>query len=201
VDLGGANGFTIEAGGARLMAYGDPGPGRSSVYVRNSNLSHWRAICVLPAGASFEECGGVGMNVYSEWLTVTNDQRQFATQPGGVFPMPTCDRSTRRPGGAFPAGRYGIYVAGAGSNGFPPFTDIRRFDVQLEGGRLYAIDLGASTGFGVTVDGATLMMYGSPGPGHARIYTRNSSIMSWRAICVLPFGWPRSWCEAGIPYP
>jgi hypothetical protein len=201
VDLGAATGLGIEAGGTRLMAYGDPGPGRSSIYARNSNPSTWRAICVLPAGAAFEGCGGGGMTVYSEWSTITNDQRQFAAQPGGVDPLRTCDRTTQRYAGDFPAGRYDVYVGGAGPNGLGPITDIRRFEVQLDGGRLYAIDLGGSNGFGVSVDGPQLLPYGRPNPGEARIYTRNSSIMSWRAICVLPSGWPRAWCELGNPWP
>lgn len=200
-DLGSATGLGIDAGGAQVVGYPDPGPGRARLLVRNSNPSTWRAICVLPAGASFDDCGGGGMTVYTEWHTVTNDQRQFAAQPGGVDPMRTCDRATQRYAGDFPAGRYDIYVGGAGANGLGPVTDIRRFDVTLEGGHNYAVDLGASNGFGVSVDGAQLMLYGRPSPGEARIFIRNSSIMSWRAICVLPSEWPRIWCELGNPYP
>jgi hypothetical protein len=181
--------------------YRDPGVGFASLYVRNSNQQRWRAICVLPQGSDISQCGGGGQTVYSEWTTISRDQRQFSTQPGGVFPMATCDRSTRQGAGDYPEGTYDIYVGNAGDNGFQPFTDLRLFTVTLSSGQNYAVDLGCSTGFCISSGGAQLMQYSRPSEGYARIYARNSSIMNWRAMCVLPAGWDRVWCEIGNPYP
>ena len=150
-----------------------------------------------PGGAPPAAAG----TVYTEWHSVTNDQRQFAAQPGGVDPMRTCDAASRSWGGDFPIGSYDIYVGSNGESGLGPVRDIRRFTVSLESQRRYAVDLGGPNGFSVSADGGSMILYQQPAPGFARIYIRNSSILSWRSICVLPSGWPRAWCEFGMPYP
>jgi hypothetical protein len=199
--------YAVDIGGSGLgittasNLYSDPGEGSASLYVRNSNARTWRAICVLPTGADIAQCGGGGQTVYSEWTTITNNQNQFAAQPGGVFPLMTCDRSTQRGAGDFPEGSYDVYVGNAGNNGFPPFTDLRRFTVTLGSGHNYAVDLGCSTGFCISRDSAQVMLYSRPSEGYARIYAENSNIMNWRALCVLPTGWDRVWCEIGVPHP
>ncbi|AHM03293.1 hypothetical protein roselon_00886 [Roseibacterium elongatum DSM 19469] len=201
VDVGPTDTLSIREDSTLGLQYGEPGEGQSMIYARNSSTRSWRAICVLPAGSPFETCGGGGQTVYTEWHTVTNDQRQFATQPGGVTPMRTCDRATQTYGGDFPAGAYDFYVGNAGENGFLPVTDIRRFTVNLGSNRNYAVDLGGGSGFSISDNAAGMNMYSGPGEGYARVYYRNSSTMSWRGLCVLPSGWPISWCDIGVPNP
>jgi len=199
--------YAVDIGGDGLgitepsNMYPEPGVGFSSLYAQNRNRQTWRAICVLPQGADIAQCGGGGQTTYTEWETITNDQRQFSSQPGGVFSMMTCDRSTRQGGGDYPAGIYDIYVGNAGDYGSPPFTNLHRFTITLRSGQNYVAEIGCSTGLCISRGGARLLQYQQPNEGYARIYARNSNRASWRAVCVLPTGWNRAWCEQGIPYP
>jgi hypothetical protein len=171
-----------EVNSARLMMYSKPA-GSAVVYVRNEAQDQWYAICL--------ELVGSGANAPScEWDSYTNDPRQFAAQPGGVFPM-------RR---NFPTGKYLVHVGPAGNNGLnlPPAKWRTFGPYDIAAGNKYAaiIQMGQGTVCELLweVNSARLMMYSkppsdSPGlPGYAVVYVRNDALDQWYAICLEPVG-------------
>lgn len=48
--------LTMNRNWGLTIHYGEPGEGRATIFVNNSNTSDWRAICVLPTGAPFTVC-------------------------------------------------------------------------------------------------------------------------------------------------
>ena len=142
------------------------------------------------------------------WDSFTNDPRQFAAQPGGVFPL-------RR---NYKTGQYLVHVGPAGKDGLaiPPATwrTFGPFDVTA--GNKYAAII--QKGLGTVCElkweknSARLQMYsnppaGSPGlAGHAVVYVRNDSNDQWYALCLEPVGAPGgkpehlSECLSSNPY-
>ncbi|MBM3295677.1 MAG: hypothetical protein FJY82_14320 [Candidatus Aminicenantes bacterium] len=126
------------------------------------------------------------------WDSFTFDQRQFAAQPGGVFPM-------RR---NFPTGSYRIHVGPAGKTGLdiPPKAWRTFGPYPVVAGRKYAaiIKRGAGTicELDWETDSARIMMYSVPPadkpglPGHAVVYVRNDIPDEFYAICLEPVGAP-----------
>ncbi|WP_146636240.1 hypothetical protein [Nioella nitratireducens] len=127
-------------------------------------------------------------STYAPWMRITNDQRQFAAQPGGAMPLVVNN------GRNFEAGSYVIYYGVTdGSGPYAPIRDIRSYSVTLGSDQRY---LASATGAGTVAfntDGR-LITYSEPGPSRAMIYARNDDSRNWRAICVLPTGWPMSYC-------
>ncbi len=121
--------------------------------------------------------GGIG-TPNCIWDSYTNDQRQFATQPGGVFPM-------RR---NYPPGNYQVHVGPAGRHGLdvPPRTWKTFGPYLLVAGSKYAvITYGMPIGIIWEKDSARLMMYSVP-RGHAVVYVRNEIMDQFYAVCLEP---------------
>jgi len=126
------------------------------------------------------------------WDSFTNDPRQFATQPGGVFPM-------RR---NYTTGQYLVHVGPAGKNGLaiPPAIWRTFGPFEVTAGNKYAAII--QKGLGTVCElmweknSARLQMYsnppaGSPGlAGYAVVYVRNDSNDQWYALCLEPVGAP-----------
>ncbi|GAB4268008.1 MAG: hypothetical protein Kow0013_18460 [Pararhodobacter sp.] len=128
--------------------------------------------------------GGAGgaLSTYSPWRRITNDQRQYATQPGGVLALHVYNGMT------FQAGTYTIhhgYTDGSGPHS--PIWNIRSETVTLSPNTQY---VARADRFGdVSFMPRDMPMYPRPAPGTAMIYARNDDPTSWRAICVVPQGW------------
>jgi|GEM_PF-2410295 len=124
------------------------------------------------------------------WDSFTFDQRQFAAQPGGVFPM-------RR---NFPTGSYRIHVGPAGKTGLdvPPKTWRTFGPFNVAAGHKYSaiIKRGAGTICELEweTDSARIMTYSVPPadkpglPGYAVVYVRNDITDQFYAICLEPAG-------------
>lgn len=121
------------------------------------------------------------------WESFTNDQRQFATQPGGVLPM----RKNYQPG------NYLVHVGPAGKHGLdvPPKTWKTFGPYQLVAGSKYAAILYMpKIGIIWEKDSARLMSYSTP-RGHAVVYLRNEILDQFYAVCLEPVQ-----TGAGIPF-
>lgn len=126
------------------------------------------------------------------WDSFTQDPRQFATQPGGVFPM-------RR---TYPTGSYRVHVGPAGKAGLdiPPRTWSTFGPFEVAAGHKYAAIIrpgaGTSRDLAWEKDSARLAMYSAPPadkpglPGHAVVYVRNDITDEWSAVCLEPAGTP-----------
>jgi hypothetical protein len=106
----------MEKNPAALLPYAGPGPAGAMIYVRNTDISSWQSICVLPVGMSARPdcfCDAnrpqdiihvlAPWDTRSRWTSITPDQRQNAAQPGGLFPLNVvvvCEASSL---GALPA--------------------------------------------------------------------------------------------------
>ncbi len=56
--------LTVETNSAELLQYSDPGPRHAMIYVRNTDVSSWQSICVLPVGWNARDrCFGGSNNV------------------------------------------------------------------------------------------------------------------------------------------
>ncbi len=131
---------------------------------------------------------GGSPNTYAPWMRITNDQRQFAAQPGGAMPLVVYN------GRNFEAGSYVIYYGVTDASGpYAPIRDIRSYAVTLGSNQRYLASATSAGTVGFNTDGR-LITYSAPGPDHAMIYARNDDPRNWRAICVLPAGWPMSYC-------
>lgn len=127
--------------------------------------------------SSRDTSGGMG-TPNCIWDSYTNDQRQFATQPGGVFPM-------RRD---YPPGNYQVHVGPAGKHGLdvPPRTWKTFGPYSLVAGSKYAaITYGMPIGLIWEKDSARLMMYSVP-KAHAIVYVRNEILDQFYAVCLEP---------------
>ena len=69
---------------------------------------------------------GASPSTYAPWTRITNDQRQYAAQPGGVFPLMISN------GMHFEAGAYVIYHGLTdGSGPYAPITNVQAVAVTL----------------------------------------------------------------------
>lgn len=144
-----------------------------------------------PAGGHSPVPGASGgATSFSAWTRITNDQRQFATQPGGVMPLPLWNAMS------FAPGNYVIYHGLTdGSGPLAPIWNIQSHQVTLAPNTRY-IARASNIGFAsFRADGGSLNMYTPPEQGRAMIYVRNDDPTHWRAICVLPVGMPQSNCD------
>jgi hypothetical protein len=147
----------------------------------------------LPVGSA------VGQT-FSRWTSITPDQRQYATQPGGVMPL-VVQGSTN-----FAAGRYMIHVAVSNPDG----KAVARWNsfgpVELHGNDKWVMSLLPEARLRLEHNSADTLSYSSPGPNRAMIYARNLDTRSWQSICVLPVGiavqpncfWGCRQCRAGL---
>lgn len=181
----------LERDPAALLNHGRPPQGLSQVYAANEDPASWQAICVLPVGVNprptcFEgtrNITDVGVaSTFSRWNAITPDSRQFAGQPGSLWPL----RVIGYPN--FVAGAYMIYVANAG----PAGRDVSRWNsfgpVRLVGGDKWQATLRPGAQLQMDRNPATLISYTTPDIHHAMIYVRNEDPSTWQAICVLPTG-------------
>jgi len=136
-----------------------------------------------------------GPTTFSAWTRITNDQRQFATQPGGVMPLPLWNAMSFEPGA------YVIYHGITDGSG--PQAAIRNIEshrVTLAPDTRY-IARASSLGFeSFQSAGGSLIMYSPPERGRAMIYVRNDDPVNWRAICVLPVGMAQENCDLSRGY-
>ena len=90
----------------------------------------------------------------------------------------------------FQPGNYVIYY-GLVQGG--QIYDIRNSAVTLMPNERYLASASSSGWVNFTTD-PRLSAYQPPAPGQAMIYARNDDSANERAICVLPAGWPMSYC-------
>jgi hypothetical protein len=125
--------------------------------------------------------GAAGTSVVG-WVRLSNDPRTFATQPGRVMPI-----------GDIQSGWYTVYTGNAG-NGGGPITGIYNYDYEFVSEGHYAMALASGNEqFSIEAFGEW-NLYPNPGTGMSRVYARNDSTQSWRAICILPRGTPVAQC-------
>jgi hypothetical protein len=182
----------MERNPAALLPYSSLGATNAMIYVRNDDRSSWQSICVLPLGGNVRtDCfggtsnvvyGGAGASTLSKWTSITLDQRQFAAQPGGVFPLAVLG------GPSFAAGKYMIYVGASNPDGraVSQWNQFGPFDLQ--GNDKWAAHLLPQSQLLMERNVASVQTYSNPGPANAMIYARNDDASSWQAICVLPLG-------------
>ena len=124
----------------------------------------------------------------SRWTSITPDQRQFATQPGGATPLAVVGLTGVGPLG-FRPGQYMIYTAISDPDG----RRISRWKsvgpVTLKAHEKWKATLLSMLDPEVRLERNTaeLVQYSDPGES-AMIYGRNSDKDHWRSICVLPAG-------------
>jgi len=177
-----------ERNASRLDMYSKPPidqpglPGHAVVYVRNEAGDQWYAICLDPV------VSGAATPPICQWDSFTNDPRQFAAQPGGVFPL---RRNYRK-------GEYRIHIGPAGKDGLAvPPAKWRTFGpVKIEAGNKYCgiIRSGQGTLCELLweINSVRLETYSKPPvdqpglPGHAVVYVRNEAGDQWYAICLEP---------------
>jgi hypothetical protein len=141
------------------------------------------------------------------WESFTFDPRQFAAQPGGVFPMRPQYRTGRYLVRIGPAGKSGLDLPPARTRTFGPY--------DLTAGNKYAAiikkGLGTVCEMEWLTNGARLMMYSNPPkdgaavglPGHAVVYVRNEITDEFYAVCLeavgtAPAGKPELHFDAGV---
>jgi hypothetical protein len=177
----------LEKNPAALLPYAGPGPAGAMIYARNTDISSWQSICVLPVGMPVQSnCFGSNVlstrDTFSRWTSITPDQRQYAKQPGGLFPLGVVSDPN------FVVGQYMIYVANsdpAGQavsswNSFGPF--------ELQSNDKWAAYLLPQARLRLERNSAVTLPYSDPGANRAMIYARNTDSKSWQSICVLPVG-------------
>ncbi|MEZ5751889.1 MAG: hypothetical protein R3D60_07975 [Paracoccaceae bacterium] len=126
---------------------------------------------------------------YAMWTRITNDQRHYATQPGGVMEVRPAN------GMAFQAGNYTIYSAvSQGIAPGTPLSDIRAFGWSLSPNTMYVARASGAGHLSFVPGGGEVTMYQRPPQGMARVFARNDDVVHIRAICILPAGWPLSQC-------
>jgi hypothetical protein len=132
---------------------------------------------------------GASPSSYSPWTRITNDQRQYAAQPGGVFPLMITN------GMGFEPGAYVIYHGLTdGSGPTSPIWNIQAVPVTIAPDTRY---IARASSWGIesfNAEGGALNMYSPPQPGRAMVYARNDDPANWRAICIIPASWPQSYC-------
>lgn len=134
----------------------------------------------LVRGAAEESLDKMAGDGECQWESFTPDQRAFAAQPGGVFPLRDND---------FAAGSYIIRVGPAGEDGFdlPPTTWKTFGPYELRGGHKYKALIESTRGESLRFeeDSADLLSYSDPSPEYARVYARNNCPGNiWYAICL-----------------
>ena len=140
-------------------------------------------------GTATAAAGGAAPGTWSPWRRVTNDQRQYATQPGGVLALIVYG------GMSFDPGTYTVYHGITdGSGPTAPIRNIQTATITLAPDTRY-IARASNLGFESFVPaGGSLIMYSPPEQGHAMIYARNDDPANWRAVCILPVGWSMDQC-------
>jgi len=142
----------------------------------------------IPDGLFDTSSGGLSC----EWSSYTPDQRAFAAQPGGVFPVK--DQPFRE-------GTYYILAGPAGKNGhdLPPDSWSSYGPYDLRGGHKYKVLIQPGTDkpvLQVEEDSADLLLYDKPDECHASVYARNNCIGDmWYALCVQRIGPPLKYCK------
>jgi len=152
--------------------------------------------CSNPAaliGGGSQQGGNTGAggspDTYAPWTRITNDQRHYATQPGGVLGLLVTG------GMAFEAGTYTIYHGLTdGSGPQSPIWNIQSETVVLVPGERYIARASGGGLVSFAPGGGALTMYPQPQRGYAMIYARNDDVTHWRAMCVVPSGWPIAYC-------
>ena len=192
----------IERDPPTLLRYDGPGRGTAMVYIRNTDPEHWRAICLLPAGAGMtvitncfregspvkfvQEDGSPVLPVtYSTWMSITPDQRQYVTQPGRAFPVPVVGAQH------LTAGDYMVYTAVSEPNGRRISRWATHGPLTLRSGdKILAILNFNIPGSELQIErnSAALLPYSTPERGTAMVYARNMDASQWRSICLLPVG-------------
>lgn len=185
------SGLRLEREPAALLNYAKPSGGFAQIYAASEDPTSWQAVCVLPVGVTPRpNCFGGSRNItdvgkpgtFSRWDAFTPDPRQFAGQPGGVWPL----RVIGYPN--FVAGHYMIFVANAGPHGREIATWNTFGPVHLIGGDRWQATLRPQAQLMMERNPATLINYTKPDQHHAMIYVRNDDRSVWQAICVLPQG-------------
>jgi len=180
-----------EPNGLNLCAWGTDTADCSNPNSNYGSGSGYRPGSSAPASAGAAPVPAAGgPSTFSAWTRITNDQRQFATQPGGVMPLPLWNAMSFEPGS------YVIYHGLTdGSGPQAPIWNVQSHHVTLAPDTRY-VARASSTGFeSFQSGGAGLNMYSAPERGRAMIYVRNDDVANWRAICVLPVGMPQSNCD------
>lgn len=183
-----------EPNGLGLCAWGTDTADCSNPNSNYGSGSGYRPGSSVPgghAGATVPQTQAPGSpSTFSAWTRITNDQRQFSAQPGGVMPLQVWNAMSFEPGA------YVIYhgiTDGSGSQS--PIWNIQSHQVTLSPDTRY-VARASSMGFeSFQSGGGSLIMYREPERGRAMIYVRNDDIANWRAICVLPVGMPQSTCD------
>lgn len=142
------------------------------------------AACCLTAGHA------VAQSTHSPWTRVTNDQRQYAAQPGRALPLSVTNAS------AFEAGSYDLHFGVTdGSDRCAPIGYSGSVPVRLQENTRYFARADSSGNVSFTMATAALDAYPAPGPGRAMVYVRNEDPQRWHAVCLLPSGWPLAQCR------
>lgn len=130
------------------------------------------------------DAGGIMPNT-CDWNSFTPDQRAFAGQHGGVFPLRE----------RFPEGSYLIHVGPAGKYGLDTPNTWNTFGpYNLRGEHKYrALIESGSAGTSLPIvlrwdeDTADLLPYSNPEPGIAIVYARNNVLGdTFYSICLIP---------------
>lgn len=138
----------------------------------------------IPGGG---QPSGGGLQTFSPWSIHSNDLGTHSAQHGQVTPLAV------HGGHHFQVGTYHIYT-GIAAGPFGPISNVARYSVTLRSEEQYAARATSQSQVSFGTD-ARLIRYSRPDRNHAMIYARNDDMQTpWRAICVLPAGWPMATC-------